>query len=98
MLAVCLNHPVPCLLTQVLKRLWEPALDQPVPMEGDIQDQPASPEEASSSNNQGPSPSTVELQPARTVGTPDTESEYGPLRHVPSKNGPAALYRPPAMR
>ena len=28
----------------------------------------------------------------------DGSSQYGPMRRIPSKNGPAALYRPPAMR
>ena len=28
----------------------------------------------------------------------ESQSQYGPMRRIPSKNGPAALYRPPAMR
>ena len=32
------------------------------------------------------------------MADPNDESTYGPMRRVPSKNGPASLYRPPAMR
>ena len=45
-----------------------------------------------------PPPDDVTVEEPNMTGSSDSASSYGPLRRVPSKNGPAALYRPPSMR
>ena len=60
--------------------------------------------------DKSPTPTVVESSPDQVMPEPvvaptpgpmvesSDASTYGPMRRVPSKNGPASLYRPPAMR
>ena len=71
------------------------------PMDGSAQSSQRESDAKQHSEDQLPDPvvsSSNQGVPTPMPMSSDDPSSYGPLRRVPNKNGPAALYRPPALR